>query len=166
MGSNRQGSDLGWRSAEERMGAGKAAVGSAGGDAVRSGRHELADFDLRAVVSRLLRVSQKPIRDRGVNVILAAVGADLCGNSPEHNGQTIALKRHRGSSGPSLSLFADNALHSTFLLKLGSHCTGSGSYAVTTISIQSSLSSATTTWSGLLLIQPSRSLLGYGLSSG
>ena len=91
----------------------------------RSGCGELTDFDLGAVARGLFRLFEQPVGNGLLNVVLAAVGTDLSRNALEHDRETVALKRDGRGAQSGFSLFAYDALHSTFLLKPESHCPSS-----------------------------------------
>lgn len=86
----------------------------------------------------------------GLGVIgLAAVLANLSRCVADDDGRMSALQCDCGNARFRFAMFADGAFHDFFLnVKVGSHCAGSGSYAVMMIRSPSVALSATTTCNG------------------
>jgi hypothetical protein len=96
------------------------------------------------------------------DVRLTAVLADLRRYLVDDDRQTLAVERRRRRPRLGLSVMADDAIHRLFLrvLKSGSHSTGSGRYAASTMISSSSMLSRTATWRAPSLHRPSTKRAG------
>ena len=95
-------------------------------------------------------------RSFGIYIKMTAIFAHLARYIPDNNKVPLHFKGQRINPRPGISVLANNTVHLIyfFVLKSVSHIVSSGQYAVTTIHLLFTISSATTTWSAFLLSTP------------
>jgi hypothetical protein len=121
------------------------------------------DIDLSPALCHAFRDSKNFVGNMLVHVIFPTVRADLGRDIFHDKSHPVPVKSHCCRALMSLAVFTDYAFHGFLRVKLSTHESGSGPYAVITIASRSTLLYAITAWSGRPFTVPETRKLGKGV---